>query len=373
MKKILMSVVGIGLGHATRSEAIYKKLRGKAKLKILTYYDSYNYYKKVGIPCEDFGGYIYKGDEYAFDVLLQMIDFFKNPTKLRDDYKRFRKSADEFKPDIIFSDSEPNAFFYGYRRGLPNFVLTNLITTLSNYGAIPRNLRTHDVSLQKAMINRLIGFMMKRGGRFFVPSFESNVKYMDNVNYVDLIVRQKPSELPQKSKLRKKLGINKEFYLVHVGGAAIERYLFPIVESVLSQFEDRFFVVSSNGATNKVIRKDNMLILPFIKNQLEYLKLAEGIISPAGHSTISEAVVFKKPIMAVPVRNHVEQLVNAALVEKEDFGKACFFGGRLSINTFRKSLVEFFKHEEEYKSNLKSIKLSGNGASQIARGILKGY
>ena len=371
MKKLLMSVVGIGLGHATRTEAVYNRIKNKAKVKILTYYDAYRYYKSVKIPCEDFGGYVYKGKEYAFDILLQTIDFFRNPTKLRSDYVRFREIADKFKPEIIFSDSEPNAFFYAYRRNLPNYILSNLITTLNNYGLIPRKLRTRDVSIQRALLNRLIKFMVKRNGKFFVPSFERNVSYTENVNYVDLIVRKKPLELASVKKIKEKIGVNKDFYFVHVGGASIERYIFPILESILSSFKDKFFIISSDYATNKVIRKDNMIIYPFIKNPLEYIKASKGVIFPAGHSGISEAIVFKKPMLVIPLRKHVEQLVNAALVEKEGFGRACFFENRVSAKTLKDSLVKFFNSIDDIKKNLANSKFKGDGASQISKLILK--
>ena len=370
MKKVLMSVVGIGLGHATRSEAVYRCITKKARTKILTYSDSYKYYKNVKIPSEDFGGYVYKGSGYAFDVMLQIMDFFKNPTKLKRDYARFRDIANKFKPDIVFSDSEPNAFFYAVNRGLPNYTLTNLITTMVNYKFLPRKFKTKEVSLQNLLLNRLMKFMLKKGDELVVPSFESNVKFIDKVRYTDLIVRKKPSELRSAKKLKKKLGIDREFYYVHVGGAEIEKYLLPILESILSSFKDEFFVISSNYATNKVIKKGNMIIYPFIKNAPEYIKLSKGIISPAGHSSISEGIIYKKPMLVIPIRNHVEQFVNAFLLKKEGFGEACFFEKRVSAKALKESIVAFFNNRDVLERNLKKAKFKGDGAKQIANLVL---
>jgi len=365
-----MSVVGIGLGHAVRSEAVYRYINKKARTKILTYSDSYNYYKHVNIPSANFSGQVYKGYEYSFDILLQIMDFFKSPTKLKKEYERFKKIADKFKPDIVFSDSEPNAFFYAVNRSLPNYTLTNLITTMVNYKHLPRKFKTKEVSLQNVLLNRLMKFMLKKGDELIVPSFESNVEFIDRVNYTDLIVRQKPSELESDKKLKNKLGIDREFYYVHVGGAEIERYILPILESILSSFKDKFFVISSNYATNKVIKKDNMIIYPFIKNASEYIKLSNGVISPAGHSSISEGIVYKKPMLVIPIRNHVEQLVNAFLLKKEGFGEACFFEKRISAKALKKSLISFFNKEDVFDENLKKTKFKGNGARQIAKLIL---
>ncbi|MCD6576046.1 MAG: hypothetical protein J7K73_02720 [Nanoarchaeota archaeon] len=371
MKKILMSVVGIGLGHATRSEAVYRQIKEKSKVKILTYHDTYRYYKKLKIPAEDFGGYKYKGRGYSFDVLLQINDFFKNPTKLRADYKRFRNLADKFKPDIVFTDSEPNGFFYATRRDLPNFTLTNLITTLTHYKLVPKKLKTREIAIQHLLLKRLINFMLKKGDKFFVPSFERNIFYEEKIEYTDLIVRKKPAQLPSISHLKKKLKIDKDFYYVHVGGSDIERELFHMLELVLPNFKDEFFIVSSNHSTKEVIKKDNMLIFPFVKNALEYVKLSKGIISPAGHSSISEALVYKKPILVIPLRNHIEQLVNGALIKKEGLGETCFFERKLSISTLIDSLKRFISKYDILTSNVKATKFKGDGAKQIAREILK--
>jgi uncharacterized protein (TIGR00661 family) len=176
-----MSVVGIGLGHATRSVSIYNSLKGKAKLKLISYGDGYKFFKRLKIPSCNIGGYPYVGEEFSFNILLQLMDFLKNPNKLRGDYVKFRKYADDFNPDVVFSDSEPNAFFYAIRRKMPNSVLTNLVTTLNHYNLIPKKLRTKTVALQKVFLKRLIDFMLKYGDKFFVPSFERKVKYTEKV------------------------------------------------------------------------------------------------------------------------------------------------------------------------------------------------
>ncbi len=365
-----MSVVGIGLGHATRSNSIYNKLKGKAKLKIISYGEGYNYFKKLKIPSYDIGSYPYLGEEFSFNILLQLMDFLKSPNKLKADYLKFRKYADNFGPDAVFSDSEPNAFFYAIRRRIPNFVLTNLVTTLNNYNLIPKEFRTKKVALQRVFLRRLIDFMLKHGDKFFVPSFEKKVKYTEKVEYTDLIVRKTPSQLDSENKLREKLGIDRDFYYVHVGGAEIEKYLFMVLENVLPHFKDEFFVISSNYVTKKIIKKDNMIIYPFVKNSLEFLKLSKGLISSAGHSSISESVVYKKPVLAVPVREHVEQLVNASILRKENFGDACFFEKRISARKLKESIKKFIVHRDSIEENLKYANFKGRGAKKIAHSLL---
>ena len=371
MVKILFSVCGIGLGHATRCHAIINEfLKHKnVELKVVSYGTGYKYLKEQGVDCQEISGYEYKG-EFTFSALLSILDSIRDPTKLRRDYYEFLKVTEDFKPDIVLSDTEPNAFFYAYRRSIPNYILTNLISILNNYLLVPQRYITRDILMQQFMIDRLINFMKKRANRFYVPTFEQKVRYMENVVYTDIIVRKKPSEMPSQEELKQKLGIERDFYYVSVGGAEIEKYLFYIFEKILPTFKDKYFIISSNNLTDKVIEKDNMKIIPFIPNALEYISLAKGIIAPAGHSTISEAVCFRKPILAIPVRNHIEQLTNAALLQKEGFGRPCYLDQKGVFETIKGCIEQFFAEEEQINVSLGSARANGFGAMQIVRDIL---
>ena len=117
------------------------------KVKVMTWGPAYDYFKKVGIPAGKIKGYDYKGEQYTFSVFLNTLDTFRDPTKIRREYLLFAKQADEFNPDIILSDSDPNALFYANRKKLPNFTISNLVSTINNYETIPKNLRTKDLIL----------------------------------------------------------------------------------------------------------------------------------------------------------------------------------------------------------------------------------
>lgn len=371
MKKMLMSVIGIGLGHATRSEAIYNKLKDELKIKILSYGDARNYFQRKGIPSEDFGGQMYKGEEFTFNMLFQINDFLKNPKKIKEDYKNFEKIADDFQPELILSDSEPNAVFYASNKKIKSALLTNVITTVMNYHILPKKFKTGELKIQNFFLKKLVDIMVKRNKIVFVPSFERRIKYKEKVEYVDLIVRKKPSEIDSEKELREKLGIKRKFYYVSVGGSDLERYLLNIFEEILPKFKDKFFIISSNYAKNSIIEKENMIIYPFIHDPFQYLKICEGVISTAGHSAISESIVYKKPMLVIPVRKHVEQMVNAALLEKNGFGNACFFEKRINNQYLIESLEKFFKEKNEIEANLKNLKFKGEGSIEIAKKLNK--
>jgi len=369
--KILFAVCGIGLGHATRSHAIINQLSKfkNVDLKVTSYRASYNYFKKVGIPSEDIGGFDYKDRQFTFSALYNIFDFLKSPGKLKS-YQTFDKVFNSFKPDIIFSDNDPYAFFYAYKNKIPNYTLTNLFTTSNNFYKLPKEFVTKDIMLQKFSIDRLLSTILKMGDKIYNPTFEQTLKYSEKLKYTDVIVRQKPEELPSESKIREELSIDKDFYYVHVGGSDIERYLFYILKKILLSYKDKFFIVSSNYAYQEKTKYSNMVVYPFIENPLPYVKSCKGIICPAGHSGISEAIVFKKPSLVIPVRNHIEQLINAILLEKYGLGQSCFLGNKNIADTLKEAITSFFNNEDKIKTNLKLSKINGNGAEQIAKDII---
>jgi len=368
--KILLGVTGIGLGHATRSHAIVNELKANSRLKVVTWGNAYDYYTNEGMKVEKVPSVDYKGD-FAFSMLYNVLESFKEPKTFGKGYKKFREIADEFRPDIIFSDSEPNSFFYSYKSVLPSYTLMNVITVIDNFSKIPKKYVTRDLKLQRLTVSRLVSFMLRRGSRFYVPAFETKLKFIDKVKYTDLIVRHKPFELPALKKIREKNDLPDEYYYVHVGGADIEKPLFEIFRRTLPKFEDKFFVVSSNYATKKETVEGNMKIIPFVNNADEIIKASKGVICPAGHTSISENIVFRKPMLVIPIRNHVEQMVNASIVKSEGFGGACFTDRKISVSVLKLHLDEFFSKEDEFSENLKSSNFRGNGAEQIAKDMLK--
>ena len=105
---------------------------------------------------------------------------------------------------------------------------------------------------------------------------------------------------------------------------------------------------------------ENFILMPFLKDPFPYIKGCSGIISPAGHTIISEALVYGKPILAVPVKDHLEQLVNAHLIEKQGFGIACYDSA-----TLEKSMREFFSKLPEFAEHIRKAGFNGNGADDV--------
>jgi uncharacterized protein (TIGR00661 family) len=71
------------------------------------------------------------------------------------------------------------------------------------------------------------------------------------------------------------------------------------------------------------LRDGNLLWRPFDERTfVEDLRTARGVVSGGSFTTMSECVYLHKPLLSVPVRKQVEQVLNARWLEKLGYGMA---------------------------------------------------
>ncbi len=357
VKTIAVSSCGIGFGHAARDKVIYESLRKQFNVKIFSYGEGYLFLKKNGVNVAHVPGISYARGKYALDIFSEVFYKIASFRKIQKEYLSFAGALDSAKPDLVITDSEPYGFFYAHRRNIPIIIVGNVVSTLKNHAGLPKNLKSYALGLQQFMLKNYVGFMMKRGAIFVEPTIDRTHIEMQGFRQVGLVVRQKPEHT-------KPAKLNKRFYYVSVGSAT-EQELIAQLKKAIPKFKNKFFVIAANSIKKKTLRK-NFTLVPFLKNPFPYIKGCSGIIAPAGHTIISEALAYKKPILAVPVSNHIEQLVNAHLVEKQGFGVACY-----GLQDLQNSMQAFFAKEKLFMKNVKTAGFESNGADEIVK-IAKG-
>ena len=357
VKSIAISSCGIGFGHASRDKAIYDALKSKFKTKIYSYGEGFEFLKKNGVDVKNFSGISYKKQIYSLNIFSEVMRNLASLGKIYKGYNDFADELDKDAPNLIITDSEPFAYFYAYKRKIPIIVMTNVLSTAANYPALPKKLKTRGLALQNIALKTYIELTNTKRSTFVEPSIDKKHPKVINLKYSDLIVRKKPEEVKQ-------INSGKEFYYTSVGSAT-EDALIENIKKVLPKFKDKFFVIVADKI-KKEIHGDNFILLPFLKDPFPYIKGCSGIISPAGYTIISEALVYGKPILAVPVKNHLEQVVNAFLVEKQGFGLACYDAANLE-----KSMREFFSRLPKFEDNIKKAGFKGDGAEDVAKLVSK--
>ena len=344
---ILFSVNGIGWGHATRSFAIAKKLKGK--IKFVSWGESYNFLKERVKNISKIKWYKLRG-EFLVDNLLVMSDMLKNLNLNFIAIKKMKEIVNKFKPDIIISDTDLISLNVANLYGIPAFSISTMYTIDDNYRYIPNNLKK-GLRLQKKGLDYILKLINKKSELIFYPSFNTNNPYRDKVKVTDLIVRKKPKNIEYK-----------KIIYVTLGGTKLEKSILRTLIRSLKEIDDWKFII----AGGKRIKLKNIEIFPYL-NPFDILSKCSAVITIAGYSSISEALVYKKPILALPIRNHIEQISNAVSIKNLNYGDYIYIDD-LRKN-YKDEILKFISNINYYKENCMKLKFRGNGAEQIARYI----
>ncbi|MFH1209675.1 MAG: glycosyltransferase family protein [archaeon] len=302
--KYLFLTTGIALGHCTRDEALIRFLEKDNDVTIACYNISYNYFKDRydTIKLASVG---FSNNDQEFKLIKNLIINWSLFLKWFYNLIKLKIYVMKNKPDLIISDFEPIGLFF--KKSIFIF----------NYS--PEKIKGLDLNTSLKFQKTLLNFQFKLLKLFrktiIVPcinkeSINKEITNRDNTNKdnaefirpVDLIIRRDKEELGSKEALMKKLNLKKEPILIMLGGSKFGLQLVEKIINVVEDFDEQFVIFGYE------IEKENITGFKFKENFLEYLKVCKGVITLAGFSTLSEALLYKKPCLVFPIENHIEQL-----------------------------------------------------------------
>ena len=98
----------------------------------------------------------------------------------------------------------------------------------------------------------------------------------------------------------------------------------------------------------------NLRYRPFSETTfIDDLASARGVIAGGGFTLMGEAVYFRKPMLAIPLRKQFEQVLNARYLERLDFGTA-------ADSLDEAALERFLAREPRHAEALASYEQDGN-------------
>lgn len=151
------------------------------------------------------------------------------------------------------------------------------------------------------------------------------------------------------------------------GGSHFSTELLYKLQEILLEIEEDFiiFAYKISGESHK-----NIKFMSFKDNFLEYLKASKGIITQAGHLTLSECVALKIPSLMFPIPNYIEQELNAFFAQKK--GISIIKENRdYTKDEFLEIINNFISSIPQLKANLEKLNIETNGAEQAAAIISK--
>ena len=177
------------------------------------------------------------------------------------------------------------------------------------------------------------------------------------------MVRTTPEDLPDEKTLMKKLNLKKKPILVMLGGSTFGFSVAQHIVNISNKFKEDFIIFGFEEFKSK-----NIISYKFKENFLEYLKVCKGIIIIAGHNTLSETIIFKKPALVFPFKHYIEHYINLDELENLVMVKDL---QEISENEVENSITYFLEKINTLEKNIKRLNVKGDGASKAFNIIFK--
>lgn len=346
--KVLFVITGFGYGDSIRVDCIIKeflKRKPETKIMVAGYDFSYNFFKDK-FPAMKIKSYNFLGSNLKFNLFSFLIMNFYLPLLWFFGIRNYKKEVEKFDPDIIVSDFEPIGVFLAKK-------LKKKCVIIFAYD--PKIFGRMEKNIQLKMQAKYIESLYEMADKVIIPSFKFKGS-RGNCVYVNPIVRRIPEGLPNEKVLMRKLKLKKKPILVMLGGSNFGLSLAREILKISRDYKEDFIFF---GGTKSISEKHFL----FTEKFLEYLKVCKGVITLGGNLTLSECLIFKKPMLIFPIENHVEQLVNAYSLRS-----IVLVGNSNNIKT---SIKEFFIKMKKIEKNIKSLNIERNGAEQVVDILLK--
>ncbi len=313
--KVYMSIFGVGLGHVYRSIGIAREL---SKLGVDLVFSSFGLPKYI-LMNEFPNSKVYESPKFKIfedsgaitirKVIKNSVDMLiKFYSGIEVDKRIFKKD----KYDVIVSDCQIQSVIASNKLNVPNVFVTNMLLFPKFNYAI-------------RIFNSMYKYILSMTDCVIIPDVRDNTYIIPNndvnIVWVGPILKRNISEIPDRDIILEKYGLpdDKDIVLITTGGSKlmVKDTVSLIIDIINNVFKSELFPV--------VVTKHNIDVkygvkFDYVQDLIELIKVSRIVISHAGHTTISECMCLKKPMVVIPIPDHPEQYVNAKRVEIRGMG-----------------------------------------------------
>ncbi|MFH1588699.1 MAG: glycosyltransferase family protein [Candidatus Diapherotrites archaeon] len=340
MARIIFTLCGVGLGHASRDSSLIKELRKKHDVKVVTYGNALDYLKEFK-PIEMEGFPVYYDTHGEYNELISIgKNIPRTPKVIGENLEFFRKIIHEFKPNLIVSDYDVFGFYAAKFFGIKHVFISNMHSL--KYFKLKRRHKMESFSL----VTGVLGLWPFIGIENLFVIYLRKRKNLKGVKFFDVLVKEEV--MKSRPKIR-------DYYLVYS-----EKNQLKTIIPLLKKTNEKFIIYGikeKNSAKTRFFEKYSK------KGFLKHLTECKGIISHGGLSLISEAIYLKKPVYTFTSAKFYERFFNGATIEELGFGL-------LEEHPTKEALEEFFRRNSEFRKNIVKAKFKP-GNNELLKEINK--
>ncbi|MBM64997.1 MAG: teichoic acid biosynthesis protein [Myxococcales bacterium] len=340
--RVLYGVVGEGLGHATRSAVVIEHLLAEGhQVHVVVSGRAYGFLAEAfsghrAFSLDEIHGLSLAFSDGEMDLMRTVGRNLRDlPEGLVKNIEVYFEVAERgFRPEVVISDFESWAYYYGLNHQLPVISIDNMqIINRCHHGDEETGGRDTDFRLAKALVkSKLPGAYHYLITTFFTPTVRK-----ERTSLVPPIVRAAVQAAEPAAG---------EHLLIYQSGAAAEDLL-----EVLGRFPHQPMRIYGLDRTG---REGHLQFMPFSdQGFVEDLRTCKAVVASAGFSLIGEALHLGKPMLVMPLAGQFEQVMNGRYLAKEKYGA---WVERLDAE----ALADFIDHLPLYQQALQHYPAEGN-------------
>ena len=336
VKRVYFTPYGVGLGHASRLITIAEKIKtNNINIKFSSFGEAVDFISRYGYYCNQVPPVEFswnsQGSFSMKNSISNIPSWFKNfTTQVVKEIEMMIK----FSPNVVVSDSRLSSIVSARLLGIPSLVLLNQIKLLLSP-------KLHSFKIARFIENlngEFIGILWSLSNEILVPDLpppytisENNIwntnSVIKKIKYIGFIAPKMNISEQRLIKVMNFLNFskNKPIIFFHISGPSKTRL--PIVEKILDAqkyFKNKIqYVISEgkpNGDTQPYKLSDNGWYYQWCPIRDELFALSDILVLRGGHTTMSQAIQFGKPIISIPIENHAEQISNSCKIKKMGIG-----------------------------------------------------
>ena len=311
--RVLYGVVGEGMGHATRSRVLLEHLLAAGHtVRVVVSGRAYQFLSdkfagRTGISVDQIHGLHLKFEGNDLDVTESLLSNLElAPEGIRRNLEVYKKVVADFDADVVVSDFESWAYFFGRSQGIP-------VISVDNMQIINRCLHDRFVTDDKSFSFRLARLAVKSklpgAYHYLVTSFFFPRVRKPRTTLLPPILR--PEILASRREAPR--NARDSHVLVYQTANANADGLLAALRSLPYRFK-----VYGLGRTGT---DGNVTLAPFSETGfVDDLRTARAVVAGGGFSLMGECVHLHVPLLAAPIRGQYEQELNARYLQSLGYG-----------------------------------------------------
>lgn len=338
MAKAYFTPYGVGLGHASRLVTIATRLNSydhDVLLKFSSFGEATSYIEMNGFECNSVSPVelVWSG-EGGFSIknsLGNVPSWFSN--FLRQVNSEIGNLV-AFSPNVIVSDSRLSSVVAGRLLRIPTIVILNQVKLLLS----PRLRELKVTRIFEKINGEFMGGLWNMSEKVLIPDLpppytiaEHNIwdcnSIQKKVEYVGFTTASLDFPPERLDSIKDSLGISNEkpLVFVHISGPSSTRpsLISKVLQAIRDSQADIQYVISEgrpNGKIQPAKLSNSVWYYEWCPIKDELYKISDIIVIRGGHTAISQAIQYGKPIVTIPIRNQGEQLGNSDKVAKMGIG-----------------------------------------------------